>query len=443
VIGALLALVVMLIWLAVTVARRGRRAADAVRGAVARNALTQFAAHSLELDTVGAILELAAQAARVAFGSARTVAFEPGLERGTWEARSADGPAAGAAVAPPLRSLFAWLKHNDATAAEADLGDARFGAMRGPLAAIMAQYEIDVLMPLVHRGEVLAVIGLALRRAPSPLDRELMRLFRMEATAACANVRLHLEASHAISLAREVDLASVVQRALVPPEAEGRAEGLEWAGHFRAAGDAGSDFWSAYPIAADRLLVLIGDATGGGLGGSMVSAVVKSCSDAIIDARADEVDPAALLGALNRALWRPERPVHMRCFAALFDRGRGEIRYANAGHLVPYRVSADGTLGALVGAGPVLGDEPQSVYRLGDHALAPGDAIVLYTDGLVEMTNRDSKSFGERRLQKLVTAGAALGAVQLRDIVVREVTRHRGAAAARDDETVVVVKATR
>jgi serine phosphatase RsbU (regulator of sigma subunit) len=214
---------------------------------------------------------------------------------------------------------------------------------------------------------------------------------------------------------------------------------MAWAGHFQPAGQAGSDFWGVYPL-GQRVLVIVGDATGVGLAGSMVSAVVKSCSDAIIDAHGDGVDPASLLGTLNRALWRPEKPAHMTCFAALFDLSQGVVKYANAGHRFPYHLGATGKLGVLHGAGPVLGDELQSRYPIHEQAISAGDTLVFFTDGMVSAQNPQGDSFGERRLQKLLSTATGNAAATLRDRIVSEVARFRENRPRGDDEAMIVVE---
>lgn len=438
IIGVAAGAAVLIIWIAAMKLRGdGPAAAESPE---ARAALAEFAARALELDSVPHVLDYAAQAAHASFAAPRVVAFERSAHEG-WDARVPTTGEALASVPAALRGLFGWFKHNTSIAVRADLGEPRFGAMRGPLGQIMQSYDLDVVMPLVHDGEILAALGLKLGRRPAPGDRETMRQFRLEATVACANVRLHREASHLISLAQEVDLASAVQQALVPDDTDGVVGSVAWAGHFRAATEAGSDFWAVYELAADRALLIIGDATGAGLAGSMVSAVVKSCSDAILDEHGDRVDPASLLGTLNRALWRPEKPIHMTAFAALFDRGKGVVRAANAGHPFPYRVTARGELGVLGGGGPVLGDEPQSRYKAHEHPLAEGDVVVFFTDGLVATRGPDGKPFGERRLQKLLAGLAGQGATAVRDKIAEQIAQYRGPAAMTDDEAMIVMKA--
>lgn len=438
VVGIALAVVFVLVWAIITVMRRGQSAHAAVGTAQARDALRQFADQSLAMQSVPEILAFAREAAQVIFGCDRVVAFESGADEGQWDA-SVPGVEALGEVPAALRGLFGWFRHNSAIATEHELGEARFGAMRGPLRQIMEKYGVDVVMPLVSETQVIAVAGMRLGRRPSSTDRELMKLFRLQATAAVANVRLHAEAAHMVSLAKEVDLAGAVKLALVPDDMEGSAGLVRWAGYYQAVGDAGSDFWGAYPLGEGRIMMIMGDAIGAGLAGSLVSAVVKSCADAIFDARPQRLGPSQLLGAMNRALYRSRNPVHTSCFAVLIDPGASTVEYANAGHTIPYHLKRDGSLGVLKGAGPLLGDEATASYKSTQLAIAPGEAFVFYTDGLIKTHGADGAPYGERRLQKLLKSATGTPAL-VRTQILGSIDEHRGSAPHTDDAALLVVR---
>jgi serine phosphatase RsbU (regulator of sigma subunit) len=296
-------------------------------------------------------------------------------------------------------------------------------------------------VPLVDRRTTIGAIGLELGRRPSLFERNLLEHLRIEATAAAANVRLHREAAHKLTLEKEVDLASAVQRALLPAVPESSGHGLSWVGHCQFSGQAGSDFWCSYDVGNGRLLVVVGDVFGQGLAGSMVSAVAKSCCDAFT--AAGILDPGALLTALNRALYRPQRPIHMTGVAALFDPGRGQVIWANAGHPMPYFVAArDERLGVLAGSGPTLGFEADARFASTTRGLGRGDAVLLYTDGLVEAMNLQRQPFGERRLQRALTAAKTAAPPRVRDALVKAVDDFRAGAPVDDDELLVYVRAT-
>jgi serine phosphatase RsbU (regulator of sigma subunit) len=298
-------------------------------------------------------------------------------------------------------------------------------------------------MPLVDRQEVMAVIGIRRNRQVT-VERDVFTLFQDLATTACANARLHVEASHAFSLAREVSLASAFHESLVAAARSGEIGGLRWSGDVEVAGEAGSDFWSVYPLGGGRVLMVVGDSVGAGLAGSMTSAVVKSACDLLVTGDRPIEDPAALLSMLSRALSHASAPVNARCFAAVFDTGRGLVRYANGGGQLPYRVSAGGAqpeLGVLVGGGPMLGDAFESDHKLYEMPIGKGDAFVMFTDGLVRAEDAQRKPFGDRRLQKVIATQGGRSAAEMLAAVQDAVRKHRGDRPLEDDAAVVVVTA--
>ena len=438
VIGIVLAVVFALLWALVTITRRNHLAHAAAGSQHGREALRQFAAQSLDLQSVDEIVVFAGQAATDIFGCNRVVEFKSGGD-GQWEVATAGGDAL-APVPIAQAGLFGWFKHNNQIAHLADLDQARFGAMRAVLRQLMTSYEIDTMVPLVDRGSVMAVVGLRLGRTLTVVDRALFRLFRLQATAACGNVRLHVEAAHMFSLAREADLAKTVELTLVPEQLDGAHGQVSWAGHFQAAGDAGSDFFGVYPLPGGRVVVIIGDAIGIGLAGSMVSAVVKSCCDAIFDANPTRLGPSALLGALNRALYRSSNPVNTSAFVFIIDPDDERVIYGNAGHPFPYRIAADGKLRSLTGSGPLLGDEVDANYRVNQLSVADGDLFVLFTDGLVKAQNSDGRPYGDRQLQRLLAKQALSSAGAVRYQLLDAITDYQGDVTLTDDIALLVLR---
>jgi serine phosphatase RsbU (regulator of sigma subunit) len=432
--GIALAIGLVAIYALTTVARSRRATANVVH-----DALVVFVEQSLELGSIVEILGFSGQAAHEVLGAERAVAMLP--SDGEWEAVLVGGEPIGR-VPAGTKGLFGWLKHNPVVISAEDLGQARIGAMRQPLKQLLDFTGCDVLMPLVDRQEVMAVLAIRRNRQVT-VERQALALFQEQATTACANARLHVEASHAFSLAREVSLASAFHESLVAAARSGEIGDVRWAGDVEVAGEAGSDFWSVYPLGLGRVLMVVGDSVGSGLAGSMTSAVVKSACDLLVTGDRPIEDPAQLLTNLSRALSHASAPVHARCFAAVFDPGRGTVRYANAGGQLPYQLRGEGELGVLAGGGPMLGDAFEDGYRLYEMNIAPGDSFVLFTDGLVRADDPYRKSFGERRLQKVIVAGAGRQAPELLASIQDAVRAHRAGRPLEDDAAVVVVRVGR
>jgi sigma-B regulation protein RsbU (phosphoserine phosphatase) len=132
------------------------------------------------------------------------------------------------------------------------------------------------------------------------------------------------------------------------------------------------------------------------------------------------------------------RQLFMTACALSFDENTREVRYANAGHLSPLWVNRQGVQplalpGAALGMSPVLDVEQRSVQ------LEVGDLLVLYTDGITEVRNRDGEEFGEKRLRALVATMRDGMPEQICDEIIATVTRFCGGRG-EDDQSVLVAR---
>jgi serine phosphatase RsbU (regulator of sigma subunit) len=432
--------IVGVVWAIVCLLRAGATRDLLVRREEATTQLTRYARASLEHSSIDAVVTESSQTASLLFGIRDLVAILPGEDG--WTARRNTGEAL-APIPAEVTGLFSWFKHNPHIAERAELHRRTFGAMRHPISKLMQHCDVDVLMPLVDRDRLLAVLGFRFGRKLNMLERELFRVFRLEATYACANIKLHHQAASLLSMAKEVDLATSIELTMVPEVMAGEVGHISWAGHFEAGGTAGSDFWGIYPLEQGRIMVLIGDAVGRDLAGTMVSAVIKSSCDEIFERRPKELDPSQLLTLINGSLFRPTRPALASCFAALLDPTRSLIFYANAGHIPPYRLRKEGNemaVSTLGGSGALLGDVQRPNYRVHKTPLTDSDCLVLLTDGLVEACNASGTPFGYGRMARLLK-GLQMGPPDsLRRAILSALSGHRGAAPAEDDQALLVVR---
>ena len=260
--------------------------------------------------------------------------------------------------------------------------------------------------------------------------------------------RLLVEQAQKASLEKEMSLARQVQQAMLPPETLDQHGPLKVVGYCMPASSCGGDWWTYRKLSGNRMLLVIGDATGHGLHSAMVAATARGAVEALsaIDERL--LTPDQVLRAIDSGIRQlGDNNVLMTAFAALFDATTAVLHYANAGQNFPYVVGlgAERVLGQpsiIAASGNPLGDRSIPVeIRRGSLQLHPGDLFVAFTDGLVERSNREGKLFGDRRLRKILVGsplhdGAAL--VTLRDRVVQVVEQYAEGAIAEDDVTLVL-----
>ena len=298
--------------------------------AEARTVLTVFAGSAMMQTSQRTIIEVAGQAAAKIFGTGLYIITED--HQGNFTSLAASESAVPNDAHEDIdRSADwsersrGWFSANPTMVFAADLSSNEEGAMTSALEAMMATCGADVLIPLVHKGDLLAVLGLTIARVPSHLDRELLRIFRLEVTAACANVHLYEEVLHLHSLVDEVNVATGLELGLIPEEMTGRVGKFKWHGHYRSAEQAGSDFWGMYPLTGSRVLVVVGDSVGRRLAGAMVSASVKSCCDQIVADRGTSLSPGDILKSLNASLFQATHSALASCSVAILDPMRSEL----------------------------------------------------------------------------------------------------------------------
>jgi serine phosphatase RsbU (regulator of sigma subunit) len=249
--------------------------------------------------------------------------------------------------------------------------------------------------PLKVRDHVFGVItwvtGEGGRRF-GPADLEFGEEIARRAAVAIDNAQLHSQVR---------DVALELQRAVLPA-ALPRAEGWQAAVRYLPAGrtDAGGDFYDLVPLGDGRLAMFVGDVMGRGVRAASVMAQMRSAMRTLI---AIDPRPDALMNGLDRVFEALHVDQLVTTVYALADPASGRLEVVSAGHPEPLVVRTDGTIEPLVQRSTLLlgvGGGDRSVLQVG---LEAGDALLLYTDGLVERRGEDSDA-GTARLVAALTA---------------------------------------
>lgn len=370
------------------------------------------------------VLDLVVAGCRDIFGARRAVVFR--LDEASWRAV---GPDAEGELSDSLATPMAWFAHNPQVVFAAELERARFGAIGPALEELFERFAIDAALPLVDRRLVVAVIGLRLPLIGA-VERDALEELRGFSGAACANLRLHAEAAHAVNLDREASDLAGLAMALSPEPLSGEVALGAYASHVRVAGDIGSDFALVHP-SGDGLWVVLGDAIGAGLPAALIAAAVKGALDASLD-RGDPIDPGSLLAYANLPLDRPGGRARASCVAARLE--RQTMEWSSAGHVNPYLIRGD-RLDALTAPGPLLGSAGDP--RRNRTGLEPGDRLVFLTNGVIDAIGEGDDQRGHRRVQRLLAALATSSAAEICARLSAAVEAR--CPEPRDDETAVVV----
>ena len=204
-------------------------------------------------------------------------------------------------------------------------------------------------------------------------------------------------------IASELRIAHDIQMNILPksfPPFPDRQE-LDLHALLRPAREVGGDFFDFFLADSDRLFIAIGDVSGKGVPASIFMAVTTTL---VRSAAWRVARPAQVLAMVNDELAR-DNPAAMfvTLFLGLLDLRTGRLEYANGGHNPPLLRRGDGTVIALDShSGPLLGYEQRIDYRPFSVDLAPGELVVLYTDGITEALDSRNALFGEQRLLEAV-----------------------------------------
>lgn len=249
-----------------------------------------------------------------------------------------------------------------------------------------------------------------------------------------------LRSAHA-ALDREFRIVGEIQRELLP-RALPQIPGVTIATHYETSTRAGGDYYDFFELPDGTWSFLIADVSGHGPPAAVVVALMHAFASAQLrNGAVGGAAPRNLIGALNRDLARSiNSGQFVTAFAGLFDPRKRMLRYCNAGHNPPRLLRrADDAMVELDGGGGLpLAIDAEAKYEEAHITFAPGDRLVLYTDGITETFNAQREMFGTAGLDATLrccsrTAGGLIEAI---NDGLREFS---GGVPAADDRTLVVL----
>lgn len=196
-------------------------------------------------------------------------------------------------------------------------------------------------------------------------------------------------------LEQDLELAAKVQQQLLPQRVP-EVAGLELAAHTRPAQIVGGDYFDFFPCRDGALALAVADVMGKGLSASMLMANLQASLRILVPETADLAALAERLNALFRYNLRVIRFISL--FLLRVEPGSRRVSYCSAGHNPALRISASGEAAWIKATGPAIGLTSSGTYRSQAFQAAPGDLLLLYTDGLTEASNAGGAEYGTERL---------------------------------------------
>jgi serine phosphatase RsbU (regulator of sigma subunit)/ketosteroid isomerase-like protein len=216
--------------------------------------------------------------------------------------------------------------------------------------------------------------------------------------------RLEQEIRERERVEQELHVARRIQQASLPKEVP-TLEGWQISPLYQPAREVGGDFYDFFELPDGRLGIVVGDATGKGVPAALVMASTRSMLRAV--AQASNYSPGEVLRRVNDPLVTDIPPnMFITCFYCILDPESGRLKYANAGHDLPYLHRRRGEAEELRARGMPLGLMPGMGYEEKEIVLEAGEATLFYSDGLVEAHDPEGHMFSFPRLRALIAQHA-------------------------------------
>jgi sigma-B regulation protein RsbU (phosphoserine phosphatase) len=251
---------------------------------------------------------------------------------------------------------------------------------------------------------------------------------------------LVLELADRVGLKRDLEIARDIQRMLLP-EKPPTLPGFDIAFASKAANTVAGDYYDAFlrPNTNDsRLLLIVADVAGKGIPAGLLMAAVQTAFHTLA---ADPVPLIELAARLNRSMVeRSGGGRHLiTAFVAELDIPTRSLTWVNAGHNPPVLRRSGGAIEHLKEGGLPLGAFAVSQYESGRTELRPGDALYVYSDGVVEALDKSGAEYGEDRFEREIAALGTSDAAASLSRIFESVDRFAGAVPQYDDITCLVV----
>jgi serine phosphatase RsbU (regulator of sigma subunit) len=298
------------------------------------------------------------------------------------------------------------------------------------------RFQSCIVLPLGARGAVLGALTLWIMRPAKAFDETARRTAKRladRAALALDNARLHEQ---------QVHIASVLQHSLLPRSLP-KIAGFEGSSRFLPAGEAyevGGDFYDVFRSGSGTWTAVIGDVCGKGPEAASLTALARYT---VRTASSPDSSPSEVLRTLHDSI-SAERADMRFCTAALAriqapanGNGTAHVTVALGGHPLPLVLRKDGHVDSIGEPGTLLGALPSPIIADTDATLAVGDSLVLYTDGVLDVRDRNHRDDPEWLTQEL-SGSAGKSADEIADQIAKAaVERHGGEP--RDDIAILVL----
>jgi serine phosphatase RsbU (regulator of sigma subunit) len=251
------------------------------------------------------------------------------------------------------------------------------------------------------------------------------------------NLLVLLEVADRLSLKGELEVAREIQLAMLPGGTYS-AGGTEISGTTRPANTVGGDFYDILPLPDGRVIVTIGDVAGKGSPAALLMALLLAVLRTLAD---EELEASALVERLNKQICRHSPGSRfITLFYGVYSPSTGALTYVNAGQNPPFIRRADGSYERLGSTGVALGMFDHSTFGAVATGIAPGEMLILYSDGITEAEDPAGRPFEESGLESVIERYVTDPPAELTSRVLKAVEAHARKSRFVDDLTILILK---
>lgn len=300
--------------------------------------------------------------------------------------------------------------------------------------------------PLIARSKLIGMLTIYNKRIDqdegfTESDQRLLAIISAQSAQVVENARLYEEEQAYQIMLRELELASSIQKKMLPSAAPEIAE-YSIAGRNVTAQEVGGDYYDYIPLNPHLWAFCLGDISGKGLPASLLMTNLQ----AILRGQTFHLStPAEILKNANRQLYQSTSSEKFATlFLAILDTSNHTICYSSAGHDYPFLIRKDGTHRRLKTGGLPLGMIDNVEYSEETIPFSEDDLLFIYSDGVTDVTNSKDEMFGEPRLMQLLleTSQKNTLSADLAELVIDTCLHHSGRTGLFDDITVLALKRT-
>ncbi|MBP5601989.1 MAG: SpoIIE family protein phosphatase [Treponema sp.] len=298
-----------------------------------------------------------------------------------------------------------------------------------------------IIIPMIVKGTVIGVLALARKFESSKFnetDFSNAQILTDFASCAIQNVFSYQEIAEHSELTKESEIACQLQKNM-HAKTSFTIPGASFGCFFTGTEGVCGDYFDVIPCRKDRIAFVLADVAGKGMNSLIVMVMIRAIMQLVVNT---QKTAATILTWTNRGI---TGKINIDHFASLvlanYDSENKKMQIATAGN-APGLIYHESTkeIEALQITSDPIGVDKATVYTDIEFPVEPGDIIVLYTDGLVEAVDANSRQYGVDNIKSLIKENANLKATDISTKIKKSLKEFCGSAKQHDDQTLLVIK---